>query len=62
MRKKHRNDQNHGKNGLIGGNPRYGRRRGHRRGQAPADKRAARKTMADGFSESRADIARGGTY
>lgn len=39
MRKKHRNDKNHGKDGWVGGNPRHGRSRGHRRGQAPALKR-----------------------
>lgn len=26
-RRKHRNDHNHGKNGWVGGNPRYKRRR-----------------------------------
>jgi hypothetical protein len=26
MRKKHRNDKNHGKNGWVGGNPRYSRK------------------------------------
>jgi hypothetical protein len=38
-RKKHRNDKNHGKNGWVGGNPRYGKSRGHRRGLRAKDKR-----------------------
>jgi hypothetical protein len=32
MRKKHRNDKNHGKDGWVGGNPRYGKARGSRKG------------------------------
>jgi len=27
MRTKHRNDKNHGKNGWVGGNPRYNRKK-----------------------------------
>ncbi len=54
MRQKHRNDYNHGKHGWIGGNPRYGRSRGHRRGDAPQNNvgvrngiLVARKEMAE---------------
>lgn len=28
MRRKHRKDKNHGKNGWVGGNPRYGKSSG----------------------------------
>lgn len=38
MRNKHRNDKNHGKNGYVGGNPRYGRKRGFRKSDQPRDK------------------------
>lgn len=38
MRRKHRNDYNHGRDGWIGGNPRYGKHRGHRRGSRAKDK------------------------
>lgn len=31
-RRKHRKDYNHGKNGMIGGNPRYGKARGNFKG------------------------------
>lgn len=40
MKRKHRNDQNHGKNGWVGGNPRYGKSNGHRKGNRAADKRS----------------------
>ncbi len=43
MRTKHRKDYNHGKHGMIGGNPRYGKRRGFFKGQRAADKAKARK-------------------
>lgn len=36
MRTKHVNDQNHGKHGYVGGNPRYGKARGNWRGQRAA--------------------------
>ena len=45
MRQKHRNDHNHGKSGWVGGNPRYGKKRGFRKGQRAADKAQARKDM-----------------
>lgn len=45
MRKKHRNDHNHGKQGWIGGNPRHGRARGHRRAEAPKLKAQFRKQI-----------------
>jgi hypothetical protein len=38
-RRKHRNDQNHGKSGMVGGNPRYGKARGSNKGQRAAVKR-----------------------
>jgi len=43
MRTKHRNDMNHGKNGWVGGNPRYGRKRGFRKSDQPRDKAAFAK-------------------
>lgn len=43
-RRKHRNDQNHGKNGMIGGNPRHGKARGNNKGKRAAEKAALRKT------------------
>lgn len=39
MKQKHRNDQNHGKNGWVGGNPRYGKSKGHHKSNRAADKR-----------------------
>jgi len=41
MRNKHRNDQKHSKTGIIGGNPRYGKKRGNFKGQRAADKAAS---------------------
>lgn len=38
MRGKHRNDQNHGKNGYIGGNPRTGKSRGNFKGERANEK------------------------
>ena len=35
-RRKHHNDHNHGKNGMIGGNPRYGKARGNYKGKRAA--------------------------
>lgn len=35
MRPKHRRDKNHGKNGWVGGNPRYNR---HRKRRVPKDR------------------------
>jgi hypothetical protein len=49
MRLKHRRDQNHGKNGWVGGNPRYGRNRGFRKSDAPKDKVAAARTIKEGL-------------
>lgn len=43
MTKKHRNDKNHGKDGMIGGNPRYGKSRGNTKGGRVKDKAADRK-------------------
>jgi hypothetical protein len=45
MRAKHRNDKNHGKNGWVGGNPRYGKSKGFRKGQRAATKQQERKAM-----------------
>jgi len=47
MRRKHRNDKNHGKNGWIGGNPRYGKSKGFRKGQRASTKQGERKAMTD---------------
>lgn len=41
MRNKHKNDQKHGKTGMIGGNPRYGKKRGNFKGQRAANNAAA---------------------
>lgn len=41
-RRKHRNDHNHGKNGMIGGNPRYGKAKGNYKGKRAAEKKANR--------------------
>ncbi len=43
MRRKHRRDQNHGKNGLVSGNPRYNRAK---------FKANATKTRSDGDRET----------
>ena len=51
MRRKHRNDYNHGKHGCIGGNPRSGKRRGNfRGGRAPAKVNVMR-TIAEEYRE-----------
>jgi hypothetical protein len=42
MRSKHRNDKNHGKNGWVGGNPRY-RGKGFQKGQRASTKQKERK-------------------
>lgn len=42
MKKKHKNDQNHGKSGYVGGNPRYGKSRGNFKGQRAASKKWTR--------------------
>ena len=38
MRAKHRNDKKHGKNGWVGGNPRYGKARGFHKGSRAKNK------------------------
>lgn len=43
MRKKHRNDYNHGKRGHIGGNPRY-RGKGFQKGDRAKEKARSRDT------------------
>lgn len=43
MKTKHRNDYNHGKNGWVGGNPRYGKSKGNWRGGRAADKQVLRR-------------------
>jgi hypothetical protein len=45
VRKKNRNDYNHGKDGWVGGNPRYGRKRGFRKSDQPKDKAGWRKEV-----------------
>ena len=49
MQVKHRNDKNHGKNGWVGGNPRYAGK-GFKKGDRNKDKASARKTMAEAVS------------
>jgi len=44
MRVKHRNDYNHGKNGWIGGNPRYSGK-GFKKGDRPKANAAWRKAL-----------------
>lgn len=46
MRTKHRNDQNHGKNGWVGGNPRYAGK-GFKKGDRNKDKAQSRKTISE---------------
>lgn len=46
MRKKHRNDYNHGKNGYVTGNPRYGKSRGSQKPDRKADRLKAMKLEA----------------
>ncbi len=50
MRRKHRNDQNHGKNGWHGGNPRYRRSQAARvlEGDRPKDYASPRKQITMG--------------
>jgi hypothetical protein len=43
-RPKHRKDKNHGKNGWVGGNPRYAGK-GFKKGDRSKDKAAARKDI-----------------
>ena len=38
-RPKHRKDHNHGKNGWVGGNPRYGKSKGFHKAQRAKNKR-----------------------
>lgn len=38
MRRKHRNDHNHGKNGMVAGNPRYGKAKGANKGKRAAER------------------------
>ena len=45
MKNKHRNDKNHGKDGWVGGNPRYGRKRGFRKPDAPREKAKCAKEI-----------------
>lgn len=44
-RPKHRKDKNHGRNGWVGGNPRYAGK-GFKKGDRTKDKQAARKGVA----------------
>jgi hypothetical protein len=44
MRAKHRNDKNHGRNGWVGGNPRYAGK-GFKKGDRPADRLAVRREL-----------------
>lgn len=44
MRAKHRNDKNHGRNGWVGGNPRYAGK-GFKKGDRAKSKAEARKDM-----------------
>lgn len=47
MRQKHRNDHNHGKNGFVGGNPRYNRAKENRM----AKKRTKTQDATSGFTQ-----------
>lgn len=43
MKRKHRNDKNHGRNGYVGGNPRYAGK-GFQKGDRPKVKQADRRS------------------
>jgi len=45
MKKKHPKDGKHGKNGYIGGNPRYGKSRGNFKGERAKDKGRTRSVV-----------------
>lgn len=45
MRTKHIKDQCHGKNGWVGGNPRYGKSKGFRKGKRAGDRAQWRKEV-----------------
>lgn len=42
MKAKHKKDGNHGKRGMIGGNPRFGKSRGNFKGQRAGSKKWTR--------------------
>ncbi len=52
MKQKHRNDQNHSKNGRIGGNPRYAKARGTNKAQRPKDKQCCQLSKSSGFKDT----------
>lgn len=49
-RPKHKKYYNHGKQGWIAGNPRYGKNNGYQKGQRATDKKLARVTIQKGQS------------
>jgi hypothetical protein len=55
-RPKHRRDKNHGKNGWVGGNPRYAGK-GFKKGDRTKDKQAARKGIAENTPTKEKDDA-----
>jgi hypothetical protein len=50
MKKKHRNDKNHGRNGWVGGNPRYAGK-GFKKGDREKDKTATKKEVIRALHE-----------